>query len=330
MMNKRERLEKAIAGDVVDRVPAALWRAWPGDDQRAADLARSVIEFQQRYDWDFMNLSPSHSYAVIDYGVQDEWQGAADGTRVILKYPVKRSLDWTELRTLDPMRGELSKQIACVRLIQEVVRGSDIPLVLTVYSPLAQAAHIAGDSLLQRHLRTQPERLLTGLNVLTESTLRFIEALKPLGLAGIYYVIRHADHDRLSEAEYETYGFATDCRILDVLPDAWWFNTVFLDGHSPMFRFASGYRAHAVSWHTLDGKPDMMEGKAQFQGAACCGLDAHAHLLLGTPTIIRNKAREVIAEMGGRRLILSTAGAVQTVTPDSHLRAVREVIEGSG
>jgi hypothetical protein len=49
-MDKRERLEKTIAGEATDRAPVALWRHWPGDDQRAADLARSVVEFQQTYD----------------------------------------------------------------------------------------------------------------------------------------------------------------------------------------------------------------------------------------------------------------------------------------
>ena len=40
-MNKRERLEATVAGEPVDRVAVALWRHWPGDDQRAEDLARS-------------------------------------------------------------------------------------------------------------------------------------------------------------------------------------------------------------------------------------------------------------------------------------------------
>ena len=38
-MNKRERLEAAIAGQSVDRVPVALWRHFPGDDQDPSDLA---------------------------------------------------------------------------------------------------------------------------------------------------------------------------------------------------------------------------------------------------------------------------------------------------
>ncbi len=47
-MNKRERLEKTFAGEATDRVPVALWRHWPGDDQRAADLAQSCVSFPER------------------------------------------------------------------------------------------------------------------------------------------------------------------------------------------------------------------------------------------------------------------------------------------
>ncbi|MBC7814374.1 MAG: uroporphyrinogen decarboxylase, partial [Burkholderiales bacterium] len=75
-MNKRERLENTFAGEPTDRVPVALWRHFPGDDQRAADLARSVVEFQQAYDWDFVKVTPASSYCTVDYGLQDEWQGA--------------------------------------------------------------------------------------------------------------------------------------------------------------------------------------------------------------------------------------------------------------
>ena len=41
-MTKRERLEKTIHGEEADRVPVALWRHWPGDDQRAADLVEAT------------------------------------------------------------------------------------------------------------------------------------------------------------------------------------------------------------------------------------------------------------------------------------------------
>jgi len=115
-MNRIERLQKTFAGERTDRIPVALWRHWPGDDQRAADLARATVEFQRTYDWDFVTIQPSASYGVIDLGLHDEWIGSADGSRSIVKRGVNRSLEWTELRPLDPQRGSLGRQLEAVRL----------------------------------------------------------------------------------------------------------------------------------------------------------------------------------------------------------------------
>src|SRR5690554_4099828 len=138
-MNKQERLTRTIAGEPTDRIPAALWRHWPGDDQRTADLARAVIDFQKTYDWDFVKVTPASSFSVSDYGVQDIWEGDNEGTRTIIKRPVQRSLEWTELRPLDPSRGTLGRQLECLRLIGEGLSDNDAPIIQTIFSPLTQA-----------------------------------------------------------------------------------------------------------------------------------------------------------------------------------------------
>jgi uroporphyrinogen decarboxylase len=44
LMTRRERLEATIAGLPVDRIAMALWRHYPGDDQRPADLAAALLQ----------------------------------------------------------------------------------------------------------------------------------------------------------------------------------------------------------------------------------------------------------------------------------------------
>jgi uroporphyrinogen decarboxylase len=56
-MTKRERLEATVAGEPVDQVAVALWRHWPGDDQRAEDMARSTLDFQRLFDFDFIKVT---------------------------------------------------------------------------------------------------------------------------------------------------------------------------------------------------------------------------------------------------------------------------------
>ena len=63
-MNKRERLEATIAGQQTDQIPVALWRHFPGDDQAPASLAAATIAFQQRWDFDFVKVTPASSFQI--------------------------------------------------------------------------------------------------------------------------------------------------------------------------------------------------------------------------------------------------------------------------
>lgn len=328
-MNKRERLEKSIAGEATDRTPAALWRYWPGDDQRAADLARSTIEFQQTYNWDFVKVTPAESYAVADYGLNDEWQGNPEGTRTCIKRVVSRSLDWTNLRPLDPQRGSLGRNLETLRIVTEGLRNDDAPIIQTIYSPLTQAAMIAGRDTLIRHIRTSPDRVQTGLNALTETTLRFIDSMKRFPLSGIYYSVREASFDVLTEDEYRIFGFPYDRKILESIQSKWWLNVLHLDGEAPMFRLCSQLPVQVINWHDQATEPDIAQAKLQFNFAVCGGLSHTQHMNYGTPATIREQIRSAMTQANNRRLILATGSALMATTPFSNIRAVQETIQGT-
>jgi uroporphyrinogen decarboxylase len=325
-MNKRERLERALSGEAPDRVPAALWRHFPGDDARPNDLAAAVIAWQQMFDWDCVTLLPSARWLVLDYGVQDIWDGALNGSRTLLKPAVDRSLDWTGLRALDADRGMLARQLDAVRAVCEALPG--VPVVPMIASPLTQAAQLAGPERLIAHLRTQPDRLRTGLNVLTETTLRFIDALKRLPIAGICYTIDYADTGLLAESEYLQFGLPEDQRIMTLLPPKWWLNIVSIAGRFPYFKVAASLPVQVVNWHDQASEITLASGKSSISGAVCGGLDARAHLHDATPSAVRQAARSAIESVNGRRIILGAGGPTWLTTPWSNLRAVREAVEG--
>lgn len=326
ILTKRERLEKTFQGEAADRVPVALWRHWPGDDQRAADLAEATIAFQRRWDWDFCKVTPASSFCLTDYGVQDRWDGSLEGTRTYIRRAVERSLDWTELRVLDPSRGALSRQLDVLRMLKDAF-GADVPYIQTIFSPLAQAKNVAGGDRLIEHMRTAPDRLKTGLNTLTESTLRFIDAMRKTGVSGIFYAIQHASYAIMSEAEYREFGQPFDRQILDALPDDWWLNMVHLHGAAPMFDLITDYPVQMINWHDRETGLTLADGKLRFAGAVSGGLGRMSPMYTGTPVEVREQAREAITQTDGRRLVLSTGCVIMTNTPTSNIRAVREVVE---
>ena len=238
-MTRRERLLATIAGAPTDRLAVALWRHFPGDDQRPADLADATLTWQAQYDWDFIKVSPASSYCLVDWGLQTRFGGGDEGTREYLNTVVKSPEDWASLPVLDPHAGALGGQLRCLALIQDAVK-TEVPFIQTVFSPLAQARHLVGADRLLLQLRRNPQQVHAGLETITRSIIAFIEACKPLGIAGIYYAVQWASFAVLSEAEYREFGEPYDRRILAAAADCW-FNMVHLHGADVMFDLVAQY-----------------------------------------------------------------------------------------
>ncbi len=332
-MNKRERLEKTIADEPTDRVPVALWRHFPGDDQRAGDLASSVIAWQRQYDWDFVKVTPASSFCLTDYGIQDRWVGSLEGTREFTRQVVIKSLDWTDLRPLDPTKGSLARQIETLLLVKSGLSNStngatdDPPILQTIFSPLAQAKHIADPVTVIKHMRTAPDRLKTGLNMITDSTLRFIDSIRRSKIAGIYYAVQLGGYGDMTPQEYAEFGRPYDLQILKALPNDWWFNMLHLHGDAPMFDMFLDYPVQALNWHDRETEPNLTAGKAKFKGAVCGGLGHWDAVHNGTPSDVRTQARDAIQQMEGRRFILSTGCVTMITSPLSNIRAVRDAVD---
>lgn len=324
-LSKRERLEKTFVGEITDRVPVALWRHWPGDDQRASDLVAATVNFQRQYNWDFVKFTPTSSFMVTDYGVQDRWVGSLEGTREYTRRAVRSSIDWTELKALDPSKGTLARQVDALHQLKSVL-GDEVPILQTVFSPLAQAKNIAGNETLIRHMRTEPDRLHTGLSTITQSTLRFIDAIRKSGISGIFYAIQHASYDLMNAEEYGAFGRFYDKQILEVLNSDWWFNMVHLHGDAPMLDVVADYQVQSLNWHDRESEISLEVGKQKFNSAVCGGLGRWDAVHNGTPGEVLAQARDAIERTGGRRLILSTGCVMMITTPTSNIRAVREAV----
>jgi uroporphyrinogen decarboxylase len=326
-MTKRERLEAAIAGQAVDRPAIALWRHWPGDDQRAGDLARATVEFQQRYDWDFVKCMPASNYCISDWGAQDVWVGNEEGTRQWGPRVVQKPEDWTRLRALDPKRGMLAEMHEAMRLIGQGL-GQDVPFIWTIFNPLAQAKNLAGDRLLP-DIRQHPSAVKAGLKAITESCVRFVEAVRDTGIAGIFLALQHATYDLLSEAEYREFGQPYDLRILEAAQGLW-FNLLHLHGEHVMFDLVADYPVQAINWHDRETPPSLTEALSRFPGALVGGLHRTDTMLRGTAESVRAEIQSALDATHGRRLIIGTGCVMWITTPVGNIRAARDAVEGRG
>ena len=320
IMTKRERLEAAMRGEATDRVPVALWRHFPGDDHRPQDLAASTVGFQRRYDFDFVKVTPASSFSVADWGVRDEWRGNEEGTRVYTHYPVQSPDDWKRLPDLDPRAGFLGAQLKCLDLIHSDL-GDDVPFIQTIFTPLGQAKHLAGNRAFV-HMREQPAAFKAGLEKITQATIRFIEEAKKTGIAGLFYAVQHASYAVTSPAEYAEFGKAYDLRVLEATKGMW-LNVLHLHGNDVMFDVVADYPVQVWNWHDRDTPPTLRDALPKVKGAVCGGLGRDSTMLRGTPDDVRREIADAVAQTGGRRLVLGTGCVTLVTTPESNLRAAR-------
>lgn len=323
MITSAERLAACLRGEILDRPPVALWRHFPVDDQSPQELASSVIAFQEAFGFDLVKVTPASSYCLKDWGVDDEWRGDPEGTRTYTRRVIHHPEDWAKLSPLDPQHGHLAAQLECLRQITAHF-GAATPVIETIFSPLAQAKNLVGGEALLVHLRRYPQQVHAGLRIITESTLRYVEALRTTGVAGIFYAIQHAQYGLLSEEEYRHFGRPYDLQILERAADME-VRMLHLHGSQVMFDLVVDYPVNLLNWHDRETPPSLEEGLTRFSGAVCGGV-SRSTLVYGTPQEVRRQALEALQVNGGRRVVLGTGCVTPIIAPLGNLRALRQSV----
>ncbi|MFN8597559.1 MAG: uroporphyrinogen decarboxylase family protein [Anaerolineae bacterium] len=323
-MNKRERLEATIAGQATDRTPVALWRHFPGDDQSPDSLAAATIAFQHRWDFDFVKVTPASSFQIKDWGVQDVWTGNIEGTRQYIHRPIERPTDWRALKPLDARSGALGQQLRCLDQILSAL--PDVPVIQTVFSPLAQMKNLAGERLLL-DMRQNPADFKAALETITQTTIEFVRAIKTTQAAGIFYAVQHASPALVSRDEFIEFGREYDLRILGELSGTW-LNVMHVHGEPIYFDLIADYPMQVWNWHDRETYPSLTEGLLQIKGAACGGIARDMVMLRGRPEAVREQVADAIKQTGGRRYIVGTGCVTMIPSPEVNIQSAIDVALG--
>lgn len=321
MPSHKERILAALRGELLDRPPIALWRHFPVDDQSPERLAAATLHWQQTFDWDLVKITPASSFCLRDWGVQDVWEGHPEGTRRYTYAPIQKPADWERLQPLTPDAPGLAAQLDCIRQLRQAL-GPEVPLVQTVFSPLAQAKNLVGRADLARHIRLHPEALSAGLTVIAQTTRQFITAALEAGADGVFYAVQHAQASLLTHEEFARFGRAFDLQVLQAAEG--WLNLAHIHGNDIYFDLVADYPVQVLNWHDRENIPTLGAGQQQSGKVVCGGLRRET-VSLGTPDAIRAEAEDARQQTGGKHFILGTGCVVDVVAPYGNLRAVREV-----
>ena len=321
-MDHWNRINAAIDGGKADRVPVALWRHFPEDDQDPAKLAARTVEWQKAWDFDLVKFMPSGTYSVEDWGAQSVYEGAANGARAIAVPGVRVPDDWRRLPRLDPGKGVLGAQNEALALAAGQWRGS-VPVLQTVFSPLTTARKLAGDALLAQ-LRSDPDAVLAGLRTITDTTVDFALAAIEAGAHGFFFATQLATTDALTVPEYERFGARFDLEFFKAVKAKTRLNMLHVHGENIMFDLMAGYPAEMINWHDRLTAPTLKGALGRCTGALVGGVEERELLVSGGEAAVRAQVRDAIAQTGGRRLMVGPGCVAAIAAPQQNIRAVVE------
>lgn len=324
MTTHKQRLEAALRGEIIDRPPIALWRHFPVDDQTPETLAAATLQWQKTYDWDLVKVTPASSFCLKDWGAEDVWEGSVEGTRRYTRHVIREPQDWLSLRVLDIDAPHLADQLRCLALLRSELP-ADVPVLQTIFSPLAQAKNLAGGETLLAHLRQNPDLVWRGLETILETTRRFVRALRSLGVDGIFYAVQHAQASLLTKDEFQEFSRPFDLQVLEAARPLW-LNLLHLHGDNVYFNQVADYPVQIINWHDRDTAPSLAEGLSRFKGIVCGGMRRET-LAYQTPNDIYREIEDAIHQTNGLRFMLGTGCVTDIIASHGNLLTVRTALE---
>lgn len=324
-MNHWERVRAAMKGEEVDRVPCSLWRHWPQADLTAEGLAEAMVDWQRTHDFDLVKFMPTGTYGVHDWGAETYYAPGVRGNRLVSKFGLTETDQWPELRKLDPSQGALGQEVDAIGIAAKELDGS-VPILQTIFSPLTTAVKLAGEKTFA-DLRTHPEELKAGLQIIADVTVDFSKACLQQGAHGFFLASQCTTYRILSEAEYVEFGAYYDKYILNAIRDECEFNLFHVHGEDIMFDLAADYPIELINWHDRVTWPSLSEAQQRFDGLVVGGINDQTTIGEGTPDEVAAQARDAIEQTGGRRILVGPGCVIPTNTPDANVRAVIDTVK---
>jgi uroporphyrinogen decarboxylase len=328
-LNKKERVDAALQGDAVDRVPASMWGHDYVREWGVQSHAESMIENFTTYDWDYMKVNPRACYHVEDWGVKVRPSGDARTGPIFEDTPIKSAADWKRIRPLEPDAGTLGDMLRALQLINHAM-GYDAYFVQTIFCPLGVAKYLAGNKAepVLQTIQEDRKAMHTALRVIMETFTTYAIACMEQGASGIFYATNGwASSAMLSADQYREFGEQYDLEFLDAIKSRVKFNILHNCGSHIYFDQLAEYPVEVLSWDAwAEGNPDLAEGKKRSGKAVMGGIRQKTTLKDGTPAQVREEVQQALEMTNRTHFLLAPGCSIPPGVPGKNLEAIRDAV----
>ena len=261
-MEKRERVEAALRGTALDRVPFSFWTHFPDVDMDPVLLAEKTYQFYKEYDLDFIKTMNNGMYPIEGYDCTIDFsQVEQGGVAKLIQGPIRKPNDWRKINPLDIRSGALERELYGLKLVIEKL-GTKAPVVMTVFSPLTVASKLSKNLVIEHIQNGEIAHLHQALEALADNTARLIEKAIEIGASGVFFASQLSQRKYLSESQYKEVGVPYDLKALNGASKGW-FNILHLHGDQIMFSLLKDYPVQCMNWHVWETTPDFSKARLE-------------------------------------------------------------------
>jgi uroporphyrinogen decarboxylase len=291
----KERVDRALAGEDVDRPPFTFWYHFLDEKLPGERHAASTLKFHRKFRTDLV--------------------------KVMSDYPFPRpSGEWFEVKVDE---NPYPRQIRALELIRAGLRGRNY-FVETVFNPWNVAEKLSSPALVGQMMREKPQVLLDALEAIARSEAGHVRKALKAGAAGVFLAIANAQDGILTREEYQKFSAPFDRMIVEAAGGAP-LNILHLHGDKVYLDlFWKGWPVAAINYSNFGTGVSVAQARANYDGLLLTGIDEVNFRKLGEEELKRQI--QTAREAAGKRFLLTPGCSVPNETTDAEMmRLVRAV-----
>ncbi len=339
-LSKRERVDAALKGEAVDRVPVAAWRHFLDEENNIDDLAAVSLKHFHDFDWDWLKVNPRATMYAEAWGNKYDFSDYHSVLPRLIEGPLNGPADLEKIQPINPTAGVFAEHLDLVKQVKDGIGGAHF--LQSVFSPLSVLGFLVARSEqhridldvqaqhdgLRRYFKENPAGVHAALNNIATTLGQYSAAAVDAGASGLFFaIVKIAREGVLTEEQFEEFGKPYDLQVLKAVQGAS-FNMLHICGPYAYFNAVTDYPVHAINWATLgQHNPTVDEAQHQTKQAIVGGVDELGVLQTGTPDDVIDEALEAIRSTNGEHFLLTPGCGTNVDVPDANLHALRKAAD---
>ena len=275
-------------------------------------------EFYKKYDFDFVKTMNNGMYAIEDFGCTVDYSEIVKGgVAKVVSTPISCAADWRKLTVCPCTQGSNARELRHLQLVLEKLKGEEVPVIFTAFTPITIADKISGGKLISYIEEGHGDDVKAALEVITETTAQLVAAAIDMGADGIFLASQMSSYDKCTDRQYLEYGKPYDLRVLEAAGKGW-MNTIHCHGDHIMFHILKDYPVQVFNWHAWESLPALDEAYA-LTGKCLMGGLSRTDITQQNRGAIQNQIFQCFKLLGGRHQILTPGCVIRYPLDDDML-----------